>query len=159
MGEASNSSGDGSLLGGLQLGEVGQRGFRECRALGAGGTPGLPPLRHKGRPRFQFIQFNRCETRYISFGVMDASITEDKCECINTRRHGRNQTETTGWVLSPPGCLGCCHGLLPAPISHGRAVPWTQGLQEGWGRGRDWRLKRKNQPQKLQKNPQSGVER
>lgn len=111
--------------GGLQLREVEEGVFRECRALGAGGTAGLPPLRHKGRPRFQFIQFNRCETRYISFGVMDASITEDKCEGINMRRHGRNQTETTGWVCSPLGV----HGLLPAPIS--QAGPWTQGLQEG----------------------------
>lgn len=100
MGEACSSSRDGSHLEGLQLGEV-ERIFQ-----GAGGTPWLPPLRHKGRPRFQFIQFNRCETRYISFGVMDASITEDKCEGINMRRHGRNQTERTGWVHSPLGVLG-----------------------------------------------------
>lgn len=33
---------------------------------------------------------------------MDASITEDKCEGINMRQDGRDQTERTGWVCSPP---------------------------------------------------------
>lgn len=76
---------------------------------------GSPQVGHKGRPRFQFIQFNRCETRYISVGVMDASITEDKCEGINMRG-GTGGTKREGLDGFIPPWVSTGSFLLLVPV-------------------------------------------
>lgn len=65
-----SGEGDGSVPGRKEVSGDAERWERDgdlragsCEALERGSASRL----HKVRPRFQFIQFNTCETRYISF--------------------------------------------------------------------------------------------
>lgn len=112
------------------------------------GRPGSPRCGTKGGHASSLYSLIDVKQDTFPFGVMDASITEDKCEGINMRRHGRNQTERTGWVHSPLGVLGSFLLRFPPATDTGPAG----GLGKGGKKG-------KSTPKAAKNTPQSGGKR